>query len=183
MSAPLLRGMTWLAAAEAVALGGFIFAQQKGLFLRGSRFIRRLGLSRGDHRKEGFRRLDTTLSAFYREHRGRLALSIVFHFGGWLMGSLEVYLILHFMGISVSLVTALVIEAFAAAIRSAAFLVPAALGAQEGGTMAIFAALGLGAGVGLSVSLVRRGRELIWVAVGLVALVVFRGYRSAVGSG
>jgi hypothetical protein len=40
--------------------------------------------------------------------------------------------------------------------------------------MAVFAAIGLGAGVGLSMTLVRRFRELTWVAAGLVTLSLFR---------
>ena len=171
---PLLKGMTWLAGVEAVALGAFVFLQQRGLFQGGLRLLRGLGLSVGDRGEEGLRHLDLALSAFYREHPGRLALSFLFHFVGWVMGSLEVFLILHFMGFPVSLSTALVIEAFAAAIKSAAFLIPAGLGALEGGNMAVFAAFGLGAGVGLSMTLVRRVRELAWVAVGLVALSSFR---------
>ena len=173
-AAPLLKGMTGLAAVEAVALGGFVLAQQKGLFGRGLRLLRALGLSWGEQGHEGVRRLDSALSVFYREHRGRLTLSLLFHFVGWLVGSLEVYLILHFMGTPISLATALVIEAFAAAIKSAAFLIPGGLGALEGGNMAVFAAFGLGAGVGLSMTLVRRFRELTWVAAGLVTLSLFR---------
>ena len=173
-ASPLLKGMTWLAAAEALALGGFVLVQQRGCFGGGLRFLRGLGLSWGKRGDEGAHRLDRALSAFYQDHRGRLALSLLFHFGGWVAGSLEVYLILHFMGISISLITALVIEAFAAAIKSAAFLIPGGLGALEGGNMAVFAALGLGTGIGLSVTLVRRVRELSWVAAGLVALSFFR---------
>lgn len=173
-SAPLLKGMALLAAVEAVAVGAFVFLQQKGLFGGALRFLRGLGFDWGEQKDEGVRGLDLALSSFYREHPGRLALSLLFHFGGWVLGSLEVFLILHFMGIPVSLTTALVIEAFAAAIKAAAFLIPNGLGALEGGTMAVFAAFGLGAGVGLSMTLVRRVRELAWVAVGLVALSLFR---------
>jgi putative membrane protein len=171
---PLLKAMIWLAGVEAVALGAFVLLQQKGLFGGGLRVLRGLGFSWGDQGEEGARRLDRALSAFYREHPGRLALSLFFHFAGWVLGSLEVFLILHFMGIPVSLTTAVVIEAFAAAIKSAAFLIPAGLGALEGGIMAIFAAFGLGAGAGLSMTLVRRFRELAWVAAGLVVLSLFR---------
>ena len=170
----LLRGMIWLAAAGAVALGAFVLLQQRGLFGGGLRLLRGLGLSWGDQQEEGVRRLDRELSAFYRGHPGRLTLSLLFHFVGWVLGSLEVFLILHFMGTPVSLTTALIIEAFATAIKSAAFLIPAGVGALEGGTMAVFAAFGLGAGVGLSMTLVRRFRELAWVAAGLVVLSLFR---------
>jgi putative membrane protein len=174
LASKLLRGMAWLAAVEALALGGFVFAQQKRCFGGALRLLRRVGLSWGGEREAGAHRLDRALSVFYKYHRGRLVLSLLFHFGGWVLGSLEVYLILHFMGIPVSLTTALILEAFGAAIKAVAFLIPAGLGALEGGNMAIFAALGLGVGVGLSVTLVRRLRELAWVAAGLVALALVR---------
>lgn len=174
LASPLLKGMTWLAALEALALGGFVFVQQKKCFGGALRLLRGLGFSWEARREESLDRLDRMLRAFYRHHRGRLLLSLLFHFAGWVLGSLEVYLILHFMGISVSLTTVLVIEAFAAAIKAAAFLIPGGLGALEGGNMAVFGAVGLGVGVGLSVTLVRRLRELTWVAAGLVTLSVFR---------
>lgn len=176
---PLLTSMIALAAVEALALGGFILVQQKGLFRGGIRLLRLLGLGPETRRVEGIRRLDQILSAFYREHRRRLALSLLYHFGGWVVGSLEVFLILGFMGNPVSLTMALVIEAFAAAIKTAAFLIPAGLGALEGGNMAVFAALGLGAGAGLSMTLIRRLREVTWVAAGLLALSLFRAAPAA----
>ena len=173
----LLRVMLWLLVLGAVALAAFVLAQRKGLFGGSLRLLRGIGLSWGARKEEPLRRLDSALSVFYREHRGRLGLSLLFHFCGWVMGSLEVYLILTFMGIPVSLTTALVIEAFSTAIKSAAFLIPAGIGATEGGNIAIFLTFGLGAGVGLSFSLVRRLREMAWVAVGLIALAAFRTAR------
>jgi hypothetical protein len=79
----------------------------------------------------------------------------------------------------VTLVTAMVIEAFATAIRFATFMVPASLGALEGGHVAMFAALGLGASAGLSFSLVRRIREATWVGIGFIALAAYRGLAPA----
>ena len=48
------------------------------------------------------------------------------------------------------------------------------LGGYHVGDIEFSAAFGLGAGTGLSMTLVRRFRELIWVAAGLVALSLFR---------
>ena len=70
--------------------------------------------------------------------------------------------------------TATVIEAFGTGIRFATFLIPGSLGVLEGGYAATFAALGLGGTMGVSFSLVRRLREIVWVAVGLVAFAFLR---------
>jgi hypothetical protein len=83
-------------------------------------------------------------------------------------------MILSFLGTPVSLVTATVIEAFGTGIRFATFMIPGSLGALEGGYAATFAALGLGGTMGVTFSLVRRIRELVWIGVGLVAFAFLR---------
>ncbi|HWQ68690.1 MAG TPA: hypothetical protein VN494_01830, partial [Patescibacteria group bacterium] len=77
-------------------------------------------------------------------------------------------------GLPISLTTAVVIEAFSSAIRAAGFLVPGAIGVEEGGNVAVFLALGLTAEVALSFSVVRRIRELAVIVAGLAALAVVR---------
>jgi glycosyltransferase 2 family protein len=78
--------------------------------------------------------------------------------------------ILNALGLPVSPATALLIEAFGTGVRFASFMVPAHLGALEGGHVAIFVALGMTAPAGLTFSLVRRVREAAWTTVGLIAL-------------
>ncbi|MFQ5827927.1 MAG: flippase-like domain-containing protein [Candidatus Methylomirabilia bacterium] len=170
LPSPFLKVMLWLLVAEILALGGFVVVQLLGVFGRGIRLLGKLGIAWTERRADKFHGLDQTLAGFYRNHPRRLGLSLLFHFLGWILGSLEVFLILHFLGIPISLTTALVIEAFGSAIKFAAFMIPGGLGALEGGHMAVFAALGLGAGVGLSYTLIRRLREVTWVTVGLVLL-------------
>ena len=75
------------------------------------------------------------------------------------------------------LLTATVIEAVSTSIRFATFMVPASLGALEGGHVALFAALG--AGAGMSFSVVRRLREATWIGIGFVALAAYRGLAPA----
>jgi uncharacterized membrane protein YbhN (UPF0104 family) len=111
---------------------------------------------------------------FYRKEPGRLALSITCHFLGWVLGTLEAYLILWALGRPVSLATAMVIDAFGSGIGFAAFLVPARLGAAEAGQVAVFLALGLGAPAGLTFALVQRLREVAWTAIGFLALTTLR---------
>ncbi len=115
--------------------------------------------------------LDAALRDYYRRGWRRLSLSTGFHLGGWLLGAVEAYLILFFLGISDDLVTATVIEALGAGVRFATFLVPASLGAFESANAAAFEAMGLGAGAGLAFSFVRRARQIGWIGVGLLVLV------------
>ena len=169
---PLLYGMLWLLAVETVALAGFVFAQTRGMFAWGGRLLTQLGVPAGG--SEALGRIDDVLARFYRGAPLRLALSIGFHLIAWLLGSLETWLILRFLGVEVSLTTATVIEAFGTAIRFATFVIPASLGVLEGGFVATFAALGLGTTPAVAFSLVRRLREAVWVAIGLGAFALMR---------
>ncbi|PYM76841.1 MAG: hypothetical protein DME03_07930 [Candidatus Rokuibacteriota bacterium] len=53
-------------------------------------------------------------------------------------------------------------------------MIPASLGALEGGFLATFVALGLSAPAAISFSLVRRVREVVWIAIGLVVFALMR---------
>jgi len=165
----LVTGMLWLLLVEVVGVGGLFLVQYAGLVSRGARLVSRFGFatalaSSGEH-------LDRTLQHFYRRERWRLFLSIGFHLVGWLLGVLETLLILHVLQVPVSLAAAIVIEALGSAVRFATFFVPGSLGALEGANAGAFTALGLGgASVGLGFSLVRRGRQVVWIGIGLLVL-------------
>jgi uncharacterized protein (TIRG00374 family) len=169
----LLYGMLWLLGIEAMVLGLFVLVQTRGMLGWILRLLERFGVhpARG---QATLGRVDDALGQFYRTAPGRLGLSIGFHFIAWLLGSLETWLILKFLGSEVSLATATVIEAFGTAIKVATFLVPASLGVLEGGFVATFATLGLSSTTAITFSLVRRLREAVWVAIGLIAFAVMR---------
>ena len=91
-------------------------------------------------------------------------------FLAWIVGVAEVWLILQLLGAPVPIALALVIEAFGTGISFATFFLPVQIGVDEGGAVATFLALGLSGATGLSLSLVRRVREITWVAIGLLLL-------------
>ena len=169
----ILTAMEWLLALEIVSLALFVLAQTRGLASFGGRVLARLGLRRFE-RHEGLDRVDRSLAEFYLQQPRRLGLSIFFHLVAWLLGAVEGWMILWLLGTPVSLMTATVIEAFGTGIRFATFLIPGSLGALEGGYAATFAALGLGGTMGVTFSLVRRLREIVWIAVGLIAFALLR---------
>jgi putative membrane protein len=168
----LLGVMAAITGVGVVAVGGFVWAQQHGLFGASRRALGWLGL--GPAVATHLDRLDERLRLFYRDQRGRFGLSLLFHFLGWVAGSVEVWVALTLLGLPIGFGTAVVIEAFVSAIRSATFLVPASVGAQEGGFVGIFVAFGLGAEAGLTFGLIRRLREVVWAALGYAFLVAWR---------
>ncbi len=160
----------------APALIAFLLAQRYGLF----RLIERLcgfiadksslldaGAAAGLHDE---------IQALYRNPR-LLLNAFNLHLLSWLLGTLEVWVILYFLGIPVSLAEALVIESLGQAVRSAAFIVPGGYGVQEGGYMLIGAFYGLPAETGLALSLVKRVREIILGIPGLLDWQIFEGKR------
>ncbi|GLS46994.1 HpnL family protein [Methylobacterium brachythecii] len=97
----------------------------------------------------------------------RFGNAVFVHLIGWVIGTFEVYVCLHFMGYPVSFLEAIVIESLAQAVRGAAFAVPGALGAQEGGLIALCAIFNIPAEVALALSLVKRAADL---TIGLPSL-------------
>jgi putative membrane protein len=170
----LLGAMKWGLGLEVVAVGLFVLAQLSGMFERCSRVLARIGLAGAVPGGGSGRRLDDALATFYRREPRRLTLSIAFHFLGWVASGFEAYLVLTLLGLPVSLLTALVIEAVGTGVRFATFFVPAHVGALESGYVAAFPALGLDAATGLSFSLVRRVREAAWIGLGFLLLSVSR---------
>lgn len=102
--------------------------------------------------------------------RGRIIAAIGTHLFGWIIGTLEVWIALRFMGYEVGFLEAIVIESLAQAVRGAAFAVPGALGAQEGGLIALCAVFGIPAEAALALSLIKRLADL---AVGLPSLMLW----------
>lgn len=174
LSHPLMLTMSSLLAVEIIAASGFVLVQMLGVFGGGGRLLGRMGRGPTERYQQGLNQVDRWLFRFYREHRGRLVASTLLHAAAWAVGGLEIYLVLLFLGADASLITALVLEAFGAAVKFASFMIPASLGALEGGYVAIFGAVGLGGALGLSYTLIRRLREAAWVAVGLIWLAALR---------
>ena len=71
------------------------------------------------------------------------------------------------LGQPLSAIDAFILESLSSGVRAAAFMVPAALGIQEGGLILFAALFGLPAEIGLAISLSKRVRELLLGLPGL----------------
>ena len=101
--------------------------------------------------------------------RGYVFADLVLHVVAWTIGTLEVWITLHWMGLSVSVQQALVLESLGTSISSAAFFVPGSWGIQEGGYILIGQFLGLPVEASLLLSLVKRVPDLVLGVPGLAA--------------
>ena len=163
-----------LAWAAAIGLGlaglllaAFYLAQRRG----GQRILRSI-IARltGDRQWRVLGTIDAVyqnLATIYAS-RSDLIASTVVHMAGWIIGVAEVLIVFAFMGHPISVAEALVIESLLHAIRGAAFAIPGALGAQEGGLVLLCAAFGIPPEQAIALSLVKRAADLVLGVPGLV---------------
>ena len=109
------------------------------------------------------------LDAFYSNRVG-LIRSVTWHLAGWFVGAIEVWVVLNFMGYPIDFGDAVIIESLMHAVRGAAFAVPGALGAQEGGLIVLCAIFGVPPEAALALSLVKRIPDLVIGVPGLAGL-------------
>lgn len=157
---PLAIGATL---ATIVMAGAFVIAQRFGLFALIERGVARWTRGRD------LAGLNDAVVALYRQPR-RWAPSAAYHLASWLLGGLETWGALYVLGLAPSLREALIIEGLGQAVRGVGFLIPGALGVQEGGYLLICAMFGIPPQQALALSLIRRIREL---ALGLPGLALW----------
>jgi glycosyltransferase 2 family protein len=147
---------------------GFVLAQRGGALSAVTRVLDRLFRGRLASVIDRSVRLEDAIRAVY-QRRGDLGACFAWQLFGWLLGAGEIWLALYFLGQSRSVLDAIVIEALIQAISSAAFVVPGAIGVQEGGFLLIGAALGIDGTTALALAAARRLRDVIVFFPGLIA--------------
>jgi glycosyltransferase 2 family protein len=172
---PLVRELGRGAILAVPALGGFFLAQRFGLFalvdgsLAALRRIRPgIGLTRPLDLQPALLRLYARPTA--------LGAAALLHLGAWSLGIGEIWLALDRMGAHPSFGEALILESLGQAVRSAGFVVPGALGIQEGGFILLGALFGLNASSAVALSLVKRLPDF---AIGLPGLFYWQGLEAA----
>lgn len=152
---PLAACMVWLA--------------RKGTLLRvADGIVARMRIARGEplgaSSKVG--QFNAAIAGLASDY-GRLSLSIILQLAGLIVGCMETWLALRWLGHPLSLEGALVLESTSLVVRSLVFVAPAGLGVQEAGLVGIGHLLGLSGDVAVALSLAKRMREILF---GLPAL-------------
>lgn len=155
--------------------------QQRGLFVKLSRFAERVGL-----RGARFQRfasvapeIDRELGGYYRTRSGDFAITTALHFLGWLLGTLEVKVFADLLQYPISWRDAFIIEAISQPLALGSALIPGAIGVREAGGVAIFGLLELDESAGLALWLLRRVREAVFSGIGLLYLMYATRVRAA----
>jgi len=120
--------------------------------------------------------LEERVYGFYQRNRRRFlsifALDLCFH----LAGVLEIYTTLSFISpVAPSFRQAFILESVNRIINVTFKFVPLRAGVDEGGTGQVSKVLGFARGIGETLAIIRKGRDIFWSAVG-VALIWKRGF-------
>jgi uncharacterized protein (TIRG00374 family) len=129
---------------------------------------RRFGANTG----AGFQRTDRAMERFFSSKVRELAAPALLFLGGWLLESLETWLILRLLGIELGFVEVASFEVLLSFLRNVLFVLPAGLGVQDLGYVTFLAALGVPDAVnaGAAFVVLKRTKELFWIGVGYTLL-------------
>ena len=157
-------------AALAVLAGmtaGFIVTPKLRLSSRlGRRFDGRRWARALDASLAAIEAVEDKVNAFARAHRARYAASIALATLRWTLGAAEMWLAMRLLGHPVGVAEAIVLEGLLQLARSVSFFIPANLGTQDGAVALAAAAITGVAAAGLGAALLRRVREVIFIAIG-----------------
>jgi len=188
---PELRKALWIscgivvAAVTVVALG----------FARGWRTTRRLLAKLGGagtrssswgrwvtRHEEKLAGAGAQIGGFLHQHPdlffGILAIDMTAHCAS----ALEVLVALRLLGQPVSYAASVGVEALTKLVRISGAVIPANVGAFEGGTALVTVALGLPMAAGVALGIVRQARSLLWAGLGFLVLLAWRGKEPAAKS-
>lgn len=158
-----------------IAIYVFYRVQRGGLFGRIGRIAERMAWwTDNTGFTGGAERVDAALAGTYGR-TGAVLSSCLLRMGFRFAQAGETWLALLFLGHPVGLADAVILEGMGSVVIGASFMVPGALGLQEGGFMLLAATVGLPPEVGLTLSLAKRVRELTLGVPGLVAWQVAEG--------
>lgn len=160
---------------------GFFMVQRLRLASLTARWLHRNGIAGGIERLlAAVHEFDDLLVAFYQRHRYRLVGALALGFLSWLVGVVEIVIVMQALGRPVGFAEAWVIEALAQLVRAATFFIPAGLGVQEGTFLLLLGTMTGSPALGVAVGVLRRFRQLVWIVLG-VATSWLLGTRLALG--
>ena len=162
--------------AMGLGLVGFVIAQRVGLLRLVEFFAQKLTGLFPSLSMDAVRGLHDELIRLQRDKTALLKATGL-HLLAWLLGVAETWLAMTAMGAPMGWAEALVIESMGMAARSAGFVVPGSLGVQEAGFILVGGLFGQPPDAMIALSMVKRVRELLVGASGMVAWQLSEGKR------
>ena len=126
-----------------------------------------------EHGRLQVRLFENFIYGFYRRYPMRFLPICLIEAAFHVLGILEVWFILSRIS-SANLLSAFLLESVSRLITIVFKLIPFVIGVDEAGAQFVAETVAMGAGIGVTLAVIRKGRILFWTAIGL-ALIVKRG--------
>jgi uncharacterized protein (TIRG00374 family) len=176
-------GLEWLVGAVAVVMLAGALGLSRVLFSgvaasRSHGLLHRIPSARLrrwlDDERHRFTETDQHFAALFAARARAGSVATALFLGCWLVEATEAFVILRLLHVDLPYAEVLAFEVVVSLLRSLAFMIPAGLGVQDAGYVAFFGAFGVpdAATLGVAFVLVKRAREVLWVAAGFLLLVV-----------
>lgn len=181
LTVPLGPGLTAGLAVSGLVVAAVIVVTlngtRRGLFDRLAkaaakrRFLGFLSKSLSKYREE-LAAMDRVITDVYHNDRGSFILSVSLEFLSRTLMGVEIFVVLRSLGTDVTLPAALTIYVLYSLVINILFFVPMNMGAREGGILLGMEGLAADPLTGVSVGIILRIREIAWIAVGLLFILL-----------
>lgn len=156
----------------AMLISFFLFIRQrKGLLTGIVNWLKYIGIRINflDKNRKRIEEIDFHVSDFYRNNKKTSIVVFVLNCISHLYFAVEIFVLLLFLGVGgATFLDSFFITVFGTAVTVVP--IPATLGVAETTNVIIFVLLGLGASVGVAVTIIRRVIDLLWTAAGLLII-------------
>lgn len=129
-----------------------------------------------EHGRMQVRLFENLIYGFYRRYPRRFLPICTIEASYHALGVLEVLFILIRISETASLLNAFLLESVSRLITVVFKLVPFLVGVDEAGAQFVAETVAIGAGIGITLAIIRKGRILFWALIGLL-LVAKRGFK------
>jgi uncharacterized protein (TIRG00374 family) len=175
---PVVLGGLALAAVLLVFTAALLLSQHRdGIFERGVALLYRLGPLKGvaarlERHRATLAELDAAMTAVHRAGGGHFAGALLMELLGRVTCTFEYAIILYGLGQGVDVWRGFVIANVSGLITNLFFFVPFEMGSKEGGTYAVFGLLGFDPALGMSAAILSRLREMFWMLIGVICVLL-----------
>jgi hypothetical protein len=161
---------------EVAALVGLLLGV---VFIVGWRLGERPRLPRELERYATWVRAVSRAMSLGHDHPRHFIAALLYSLAGWVVVAGEFWLVARALDEPISWTMALALEGCMNVVTMLTFFIPANLGSQEAGLLYLARLAGLGTPFGAMMAVLRRAREIFWIAAGLGSLALLLG-RNAV---
>ena len=117
--------------------------------------------------------IDEELIDFYKHKKIYFISAFLLSMIHWLIGAVEMYLILHFIGVEISFLSCIAVEVGVMVFKAMASFVPGQIGIEEMANKLMLEVVNVsGSTIWVTVSILRRARQLFWILIGFIAFFI-----------